>query len=136
MNVSALINETGDVEIKEAKLDDAALGFSIGTISSTVLRGLLRSICDTVPEAKDKAIEHLLVAKNKIPILPGSKCNQDACKGTDLSDQQSRRRRPRYSQCENCKQEFDTLSNASTACRYHTGKILWIMLLIKYLIPF
>lgn len=136
MDVSAPINEVDEVEIKEAKFDDAALNFSIGTVSSAVLQGLLRSICETIPEAKNMAIQHLLVTKTKIPTSPDSNCDQDATKGIDISDQQLGRRRPRYSQCENCKKEFDTLENSPTACRYHTGKFSWTISLDKYLTSF
>lgn len=136
MDVSAPINEVDEVEIKEAKFDDAALNFSIGTVSSAVLQGLLRSMCETIPEAKDMAMQHLLVTKTKIPTSPDSKWDQDTSKDIDVSDQELGRRRPRYSQCENCKNEFDTLENNPTACRYHTGKVSWTKSLDKYLTSF
>ncbi|KAJ5553362.1 hypothetical protein N7494_002740 [Penicillium frequentans] len=120
MDVSAPINKADEVEIEEPKFDDAALDFSIGTVSSAVLQGLLRSICETIPEAKNMAIQHLLVTKAKVPISPDSKWDQNANKDINASDQELGRRRPRYSQCENCKKEFDTLENTPTACRYHT----------------
>jgi hypothetical protein len=125
MDVSDLTSKTDEAQNKEVTLDDAALGFSISTVSSTVLQSLLRSICETIPEAKKKAIEHLLVEKSQIPIPPGSKRDHDAYKGTtDASGQQLGCRRPKYSQCETCKKEFNTLTNNSSACRYHTGKFM------------
>ncbi|KAJ5664172.1 hypothetical protein N7507_004903 [Penicillium longicatenatum] len=121
MDVSAFISKKNEAQNKEVTLDDAALGFSIDTVSSTVLQSLLRSICETIPEAKKKAIEHLLIEKSQIPTPPGSKRDHDAYKGTtDASGQKLGCRRPKYSQCETCKKEFNTLTNNSSACRYHT----------------
>ncbi|KAJ5627953.1 hypothetical protein N7490_010181 [Penicillium lividum] len=57
-------------QTEDTTIDEGVLDFSIETASSTVLRVLLRSICETFPEAKTKVAQHLLVAKNLVPVVP------------------------------------------------------------------
>jgi len=157
MGVSALLSEaeeahSTEAQNTEAKLDDAALDLSIATVSSSVLRGLLRSFCESLPGAKEKAIEHLLVAKDKVPIVPDPDSeeesdgefeedkDEDEDEGTDkritAPAKQPSGKRPRYAQCRRCKEEFDTSKNSRTSCVYHTGTLHGSCLLVRYLISF
>ncbi|KAJ5987254.1 hypothetical protein N7451_011619 [Penicillium sp. IBT 35674x] len=100
-------------------------------------------ICETVPGAKEKAIELLLVAKDKVPTPPdlgpegdsaeeedGEYEDEDEDEGEDehtdgrenAPAQQPSGKRPRYSQCERCGMEFDIGKNSRTSCVYHPEK--------------
>ncbi|KAJ5752918.1 hypothetical protein N7520_009835 [Penicillium odoratum] len=127
------------MQTEETTIDEGVLDFSIETASSTVLRVLLRSICETIPEAKTKVVQHLLVAKNLVPVVPTkdplsyhSDLDEDSESDTESnseSDTESKPdtrapaqllgKRPRYSKCKNCEKEFDVLENSKKACRYH-----------------
>ncbi|KAJ5806579.1 uncharacterized protein N7503_004181 [Penicillium pulvis] len=130
MDVPALIGKADEVQNTEAKFDDAALDLSIATVSSTVLRDLLKSFCETIPGVKEKTIEHLLVAKNEVPPLPDldskgesdeeSDEDEDTDKPTTALAQQPSGKRPRYSQCQRCNKEFDHSQNTRTSCIYHS----------------
>lgn len=149
MDVSDLLSKTDSAQNTEshkteAKLDDDALNLSIANVSSTVLRGLLKSLCETVPEVKAKAIETLLVAKNKIPALPDLDSEGES-EGDEDEDTDTRAtapapqpsgKRPRYSQCKRCEKEFDLSKNSPTSCVYHTGTLHASYLAISYLISF
>lgn len=141
MDIPALIGKADEVQNTEAKSDDAALDLSIATVSSTVLRDLLKSFCETIPGVKEKTIEHLLVAKTEVPPLPDldskgesdeeSDEDEDTDKPTPALAQQPSGKRPRYSQCQRCNKEFDHSKNTRTSCIYHSGTLHGYYLLIR-----
>lgn len=83
--------------------ENSALSIAINNVSHERLRSLFIAICEKVPEAREQAQTALLIETNSV----GNPTEKE---------------RSRYSNCENCEKEFDTLGNTEKSCRYHPGQ--------------